>query len=177
VQENWFLLNFRRARYALVPADASWFTKAVFDAGDHLLYPCRKVWFGQIAIKRQLMLNFISIEPLPRNLTVGDGAKVAGVFFKRYAYNNSEDNGKGITWAPLVMVKAVNKTILGGGPLPSDPVAEWIGAIASILASIALFAYGYGRWKNKHGNTRHFGGTPPQSVFPGKGGKRLFGRR
>ena len=178
VHENWFLQQYRHLYFQLEPRDLTWFGHAMFDLNDHVLYPSRKLWFGQIAIKRQNIVNFLSTEPVPKTLTAGDGARVVGVFLKRFAYNNSEDGGKGVTWAPLVIIKTLNKQLLGGGPLPNDPMFDLIEIIFSIFAAGGLMAYAYGRWKNKHAGVKYFSMDAPTSKFPGKSGaKRLFGRR
>ena len=127
-----------------------------------------KVWLGQISIGRRYIINFISTEPIPANVKIGEGVSANGVFLKRFEYYSQGDNGHAVERGPLLFIKQLKKATLGDRPLPHDPVIEFVGGAIFLLITAGMSAYVYTRWQSKRSGVKYFSGVPAKSMFPGK---------
>ncbi len=83
------------------------------------------------------MITFLSVDPLPPGLKLGDGVLLTGVFIQRFAYVNRKTPGVELTWTPLIVAKCLEPiTIKEEPPLNT---AWIIGYIFFALMAVGLF--------------------------------------
>lgn len=66
----------------------------------------KQVFMGQTSNAAGNITTFISIDPIPAELQLGQGIRMSGVFLKRFGYLNREPGDK-LTICPLVFVRAI----------------------------------------------------------------------
>jgi hypothetical protein len=93
---------------------------------------CTKLWHCYISNARGDITNVVCLEPPPDNVKMQKPVQVAGVFLKRYLYENKMPGGKG-TWGPMVF----SPRLL---PVPKYAEPESITSIMNSPVAIALFS-------------------------------------
>lgn len=95
---------------------------------------------GHITTSYQV-LTYVSLEPLPAGMKIGDAVRVTGVYMQRHAYISSEMPGQKLTWAPLLVVKKLEPIALKE---EAPPKTAWFigyilfGGIAVVLVLTGL---------------------------------------
>lgn len=115
-------------------------------------------WEGQVSNAEGLITTFISLEPLPEGMTMGQGVRLTGVFLKRHGYLNREP-GEKLTICPLVFVQHVEKwsELKPSTQGESTPLSFTIlEALLSLLAAVVLAAIFYGRAMKKANSANAF---------------------
>lgn len=109
-----------------------------------------KAHIGRMSNSLGYIVTFVSIEPLPEGLKPGQGVKAAGVFLKRYAYENKMPGGK-LQWSPLVFVKCLRFfSELEETEKPRNFWGISFGEVLFCLAALAIVAViGYQRQQSK----------------------------
>ena len=111
-----------------------------------------KYWRGQISVGTKKIMTFISIEPLPKDLAIGRGTDVVGVFLKKWVYTN-EAPGEQVTWTPLIVCRRVERVTdydnVATGAMNS-PVG--IGIFVFVGAGILIYLWTRSTSKARYGN-------------------------
>jgi hypothetical protein len=123
-----------------------------------------KYWKGQISVGAGKISTFISLEPLPKDVQIGRGINVVGVFWKRFVYPNNTPGEKG-TICPLIVVRHVERVTDYENVAPgamNSPIGigifVFVGAgfllyLYSRTASKARYANKFSRMKDERSNT------------------------
>ncbi|MEI6235832.1 MAG: hypothetical protein WCT04_22485 [Planctomycetota bacterium] len=124
---------------------------------------------GHLSSSHQL-ITFLSIEPLPPGLKIGDDVLLTGVFVQRFAYINRKTPGIELTWTPLILAKHLEPIIIKEDPPPSAP---WIlGYIFFCSIAVGLFLMYRSRESGKTSRNNIFRRmkiqrTGKDRIFPG----------
>ncbi len=111
-----------------------------------------KYWRGQISVGSEKIMTFISMEPLPKDLAIGRGTNVTGIFMKRWVYKNEAPGEQG-TWTPLIVCRRVERVTdydnVATGAMNS-PVG--IGIFVFVGAGILIYLWTRSTSKARYGN-------------------------
>ena len=111
-----------------------------------------KYWKGQISVGSEKITTFISLEPLPKDVQIGRGINVIGVFWKRYVYANRAAGDKG-TICPLIVVRRVERVTDYENVAPgamNSPIG--IGIFVFVGAGLAFYLYTRSANKARYAN-------------------------
>ena len=111
-----------------------------------------KYWSGQISVGSEKIMSFISLEPLPKDLSIGRGSNVTGIFMKRWVYKNDAPGEQG-TWTPLIICRRIERVTdydnVATGAMNS-PIG--IGIFVFVGAGILIFLWTRSQSKARYGN-------------------------
>ena len=136
-----------------------------------------KIWKGQTSNSMGQIVSFRLIDPPPPNLEVGRFVKMTGIFMKRYAYLNRHA-GEKLTWTPLIYVRSLEPQVETDPSAGSNSMTKITSIGISILVTLGLLAYFYGRMQEKTVRGNYFTrlkqerSGKPQGKFPRPGAKR-----
>ena len=115
------------------------------------------------------IVTYLSLEPIAPAMK-RKSVRLTGIFMKRYTYL-TRDAGEHIRWTPLIVIHKA-EPIREAEESDSDPMMTIMTVIISIMITLGLVAYFYGKMKEKASGSNHFSQMKaakqgPRRIFPG----------